>query len=137
MRADFYVLPTSDPIAFACRLLEKTHQEKHTVFVLAQTKETAEQLDKQLWTFKDISFVPHHLANNQTDHSSPIAISTNINDAQTHDVLLLLTPELPEKYTSFERVMMVIPDVPEWKQQARESYKVVKGLGVEINMHKM
>ena len=63
-RVDFYVLNQSGEQArrqFACKLAEKAYRLKNTVHIVAGSRADAERLDELLWTFRDGSFVPHHI----------------------------------------------------------------------------
>ena len=137
MRADFYILPTNDYMHFACRLIEKAYKEKHTVFVLTQNIQQAEQLDKQLWTFKDISFIPHHLSHDKENHTTPISIGDSIEQAKQQDILLLLTPESTDKIKGFARVMLVVPNETDWKNKSRALYGEFKSMAYDISTHKI
>jgi DNA polymerase III subunit chi len=137
MRADFYILPTNDYMHFACRLIEKAYKENHTVFVLTQNQQQAEQLDKQLWTFKDISFIPHHLSHDKENHTTPVTIGDSMEQAKQQDILLLLTPEYTDNIKQFERVMTTVPNETEWKNKSRELYNQLKALTSDIHTHKI
>ena len=77
-RVDFYVLSQSGEQArqlFACRLAEKAYRLDNSVYILAHDQAAAEKIDELLWTFRDGSFVPHHLASPGTaDLPSPVCV---------------------------------------------------------------
>ncbi len=134
-RVDFYLLtPAVDNgLVTACRLVEKAYVAGHTVFVLCANAEQAAQLDTQLWTFRDISFVPHGLASNET--TAPVLLGLAIPPGRRFDILLNLTTTIPEAYQDFQRLMQIIASNESQRIQGRELYKHYRELGCELHTH--
>ena len=62
-RIDFYILAESNiPHRFVCNLASKVRAEGLRIHVQAESREQAVKLDDGFWTFRDISFIPHALA---------------------------------------------------------------------------
>lgn len=137
---NFYILTTDDYSSFACRLLEKAYQSHQKIYVVTENASKAERLNHLLWTFRDISFVPHHLQSEPDNQSTPICISYTglaCSNEVYYDALLLLTPTLPENYLKFPRLLLTIPDHLDWKIEGRKHYKTLTQAGYQIETHQL
>jgi len=136
---DFYILSSNDPIAIACRLLEKAYEHNCTVYVHTASEAMATQLDEKLWTMKDTSFIPHQLVSDIAETTPPIFIGFGEQFPEyPAEILMNITPELPEFATQFERIMHIVPaGEPEWLAKAREYFKDFKEQEWQINHHKI
>lgn len=137
MQVDFYILSTGEIIPFTCRLLEKAYQEQHRVFVYTDSADSANTLNNALWTFRDISFVPHRLSSDAGMPIAPITIghiATSIEDA---DILLTTTTTLPNNYLNYQRIIFVVPNQDNLKQQARKEYTRFKNEGHPVQVHNL
>lgn len=134
---DFYILPNDNPLPFTCRLLEKAYKQNHQIYVCANSKTQAEQLNDMLWTFNDISFVPHHLISENGHQSSPIVIGFEEQAPVHDDIYVTLSDELPDTAEKFERVIFIVPNIEEHKQIARKNYKELTDKGYNVQIHKM
>lgn len=137
-KVDFYILNTSANEArllFLCRLIEKAYLTKHRLFAYCEDKHRAEELDERLWTFQPESFIPHHLQGEGPTPPPPIQIGINTPASPFHDILLNLTPSVPEFYYRFKRVIEVIDEVPEAKILGRTRYRSYQTQGCVIQTH--
>ena len=133
---DFYFL-SEDSISarrlFACRLTEQVYKKGHKVFIYVENSEEAQQLNAQLWTFRDVSFVPHKLVGNN-DIVAPITIGHDFSDGEA-DILINLTEAVPEFYAKFQRILEIIPNDDVLKEIGRKKYKFYKSNGCELITH--
>jgi DNA polymerase III subunit chi len=53
----FYNVP--DKLAFACKLAKRAVDEGKRLIVYAPNRDLADTFDRMLWTFQQLSFVPH------------------------------------------------------------------------------
>lgn len=137
-QVDFYILPSADPAArvdFACKLAEKAWRLGHRVYMHCQDAQQREQLDARLWSFKGESFVPHDLAETQTD--APVILGLGP-DAGTHvDLLINLDLTVPVFAESFARVAEIVVEDPAIRQAARESFRVYRERGYPLQDHRL
>ncbi len=136
-RVSFYILKAAGQaaqLAFACKLTENAHSEKHTVYLHTQAAQCA-QLDALLWTFRQGSFVPHaQLADAANDDAqTPVLIGSEEPPSRLDDVLINLTDEVPAFFSRFERTIEIV--TPENKQAARSRYKFYQDRGYELETH--
>jgi len=134
-RVSFYILPQAGEAAqfgFACRLIEKAHSEKHTVYLHADNAHCA-QLDALLWTFRQGSFVPHAQTSDTDDGQTPVIIGAGEPPARLNDVLINLAGEIPSCFSRFQRAIEIVTS--DNKDAARTRYKFYQDRGYELETH--
>ncbi|MGE3920382.1 MAG: DNA polymerase III subunit chi [Gammaproteobacteria bacterium] len=136
-RIDFYLLSQPDQHHFACRVIEKAYLQKHQIYVSLPDTTTTEQFNDLLWTFGDISFIPHTILNKETTPDIPVILSHENPPAYYQDILINLTDELPTTYKQFKRVIEFIPTDEHKKALARQRYAEYREQGCELQMHKV
>lgn len=137
-KIDFYIIPektAQEALLFACRLIEKAYNNNNTCYIHVEDEAQAQKLNTMLWTFRDISFIPHDIAGSQ--HSDlPIQIGYGVNQSiQISDILLNLSNTVPNFYNNFNRVIEIVPDEPMWQNNARQNYRYYQQNGFTINNH--
>ncbi|MDJ0940027.1 MAG: DNA polymerase III subunit chi [Woeseiaceae bacterium] len=135
-RVDFYVLSQTGEQArrlFACRLAEKAYRLQNSVHIQMQSHEDAERLDELLWTFRDGSFVPHHVLGS-AELDSPVTIGFG-DGAPSRDLLINLCDEIPAIAESFPRVAELVTSDPESKQKSRGRFATYREQGHELDTH--
>ena len=138
VRVDFYLLSDDQPNAqwlVACRLLEKAYLKGHRVFVHCTNQQEAELLDELLWTFKDDSFIPHNLQGEGPEPPPPIHIGYSKEPRGFNDILLNDSKQIPPFYTKFKRVIELVMNNEEAKEQSRLHYKEYRAQGCELFTH--
>ncbi|MGI9331803.1 MAG: DNA polymerase III subunit chi [Gammaproteobacteria bacterium] len=135
-RVDFYVLAGGQPEAFACRLAEKISLLGHRVNVLVGSDEGARRLDDLMWTFRQDSFVPHALAGAATP-GDPVVIHGAEEPSAELDVLINLTPRLPECAGRTVRILEIVGPDAESKAAARHRFRAYQERDFEIEHHKI
>lgn len=137
-RVDFYLLNTREPQAkwlFACRLLEKAYLRGHQVFVYCQNEQDAERLDELLWTFKEDSFIPHHLQGEGPEPPPPVQIGHDQEPRGFREILLNLSDSIPSFYGRFRRVIEIVPEEESAKDISRLHYREYRAKGCEMQTH--
>ena len=137
-RIDFYVLSQSSEQArqqFACKLAEKAYRLNNTVHIVAGNRADAGRLDELLWTFRDGSFVPHHVISATGDQESPITIGCEADGVEPRDLLINLCGEIPSVAESFPRVAELVISDQDSKLRSRKRYALYRDQGHEINTH--
>ncbi|WP_115711679.1 DNA polymerase III subunit chi [Legionella sainthelensi] len=140
IRVDFYLLANEQHHArwlLACRLLEKAYAKGHKVYVLCTNQNDAELLDELLWTFKEDSFIPHHLQGEGPEPPPPIQIGYEREPRGFNDILLNLSNTIPPFYTKFKRIMEIVLNSEAEKEQSRAHYRSYKANGCALYTHLM
>lgn len=140
MKVDFYVIEAASgqqSLLFACQMLEKMHEEQKRVYVHTRSREDAERLDALLWTYKDDSFLPHHIYDKAASFSPPIQIGSGEAPASHPETMLNLCPEIPAFYQQFSHIIEIVFADPPVQQLARVRFKQYRDLGCEMNTIKL
>ena len=136
-RADFYIVPEpAVPYRFVCQLAEKARNEGYDIYIHTASREAAATLDDLLWTFRDVSFLPHatiDAADAVAD--SPITIGWEGEEPQQRQVLINLSGAAPEHADAYERIIEVVPSDPADRDRARQRYKDYRARGLELHSH--
>lgn len=123
-----------EKIDHACRLLRKAYRQGARVAVTGEASQLA-QLDRALWTFEPLAFVPHaRLGRGATvpPRLSPTPIWL-VDDAQaspTHDVLVNLGPGLAAGGERYARVIELVSADAQDAADGRRRWRAWEGLGV-------
>jgi DNA polymerase III subunit chi len=130
-----------DRLMYACRLLRKATRKGARVVVTAPPA-TLAQLDRALWTFAPLEFVPHVRVAPGTApaprlHDTPVWLVEQAADAAHHDVLLNLGLEPPSGFESFGRVIEIVSTDADERSSGRERWKHYAGRGYAIQRHEV
>jgi DNA polymerase III subunit chi len=139
-KAAFYILAESSTKArdlYACRLIEKAYINGQEVYAHTSTIEEAQDFDTQLWTFRDISFVPHEVYNQNSSSELPVVIGYNGIIPMQKAMLVNLTAKAPSFYQQFDHIIEIIPNDDELKSAARTRYQFYQQQGHQMETFKI
>ena len=136
-RADFYIVAEpSVPYRFVCQLTEKIRKEGYDIYIHAASSEEAATIDDLLWTFRDISFLPHTAIDSaDAVEDCPVIIGWDGETPLARRVLINLSGAVPDNPDAYERIIEVVPSEPAHRQQARLRYKDYRDKGLEMHSH--
>ncbi len=135
-QVDFYIIdaPQGDAsLQFACRLAEKAWRQGHRVHIHTGEASLSQRLDDLLWTFRELSFVPHQVAPATDD--TPIHIGHDEQAVLHHDVLINLGGEVPLFFSGFERVAELVGPDEAARQQGRARFTFYRDRGYPLHTH--
>lgn len=140
-KVDFYVIDGSGDSTrqrFACRLAEKAYRLDNTVHIHATDRQSVQQIDDLLWTFRDGSFVPHEVLGNPTgDGPAPITIGCDSAPARECDLLINLSDDIPPIADSFPRVAEIVTSDEDAKNRSRKRFVDYRERGHTLDTHKL
>ena len=139
-QVDFYILKDSQPAAQAlltCRLSEKAFKQGHQVFINTASGQQLKQLDDMLWTFRDGSFLPHGVYEEDTDSTHPVLLGHDVEPDGPSDVLVNLSNEVPAFFSRFNRVAELVGGDETQRAAARQRYRFYKDRGYTLNTHNL
>ena len=137
-RVDFYLLSNeSGMYKFACIMASKAWSAGNHVYMYTETEDTAKKLDDLLWTFRDISFVPHEIYNETENNEVPIAIGFGNHFPKHSQVMINLDYKIPEFAEKFSRIIEIVENNEKNKKVARQRYRQYKENDYEIHDHKI
>ncbi len=137
IKVDFYLLQEPswfDCRLYICRLLAKIYKQKqHKIYVHVDSAENAQLFYDSLWTFNDISFIPHQMAD-ETEITAPIVIGTESPKDQ-YDILVNLTPNAVVNFDNATRILEIIPNDDALKAAGRKKYKHYQQVECDLSVH--
>jgi DNA polymerase-3 subunit chi len=122
-----------DKLAYACRLLRKAVGRGAKVVVTGEPG-VLRELDTALWTFSPLEFVPHCHADAPAAvlAASPVVLADAPRAAPHQQVLVNLGSQIPEGFERFERLIEVVSQDEDDRQQARQRWKHYAHRGYEL-----
>lgn len=132
----FYVVQSTVPgqrLQVAARLVDKAFQRGHRIFINAADETQARQLDELLWSFRPASFLPHGLLGQE--HSDNIAIGWGQEPENHNDLLINLQLAIPPFFSRFQRVAEVVTQEPDSLAALRNSWRMYKERGYQLEKH--
>jgi len=138
-RVDFYLLKNASPNIMAltaCRISEKAYKQGHKIYLLTESPTQKESLNALLWTFQEISFVPHALWEGKLAEDIPVYVgATDTSSLPFQDILINLTQEIPSYYNNFQRVIEIVADQPDTREKAREKFRYYRQQQCNLHSH--
>jgi DNA polymerase III subunit chi len=131
---DFY-FNAEDRLQVACRLAGKALAQGRRTLIYAPDAETAQRVDRLLWTWPATGFVPHCALRDPLAAETPVLIGDEPAAAAGCDVLLNLAAATPPDFERFERLLEVVPREDAERQAARERYRFYRDRGYKIADH--
>ena len=138
-RVDFYVLDQAGEPArqlFACRLAEKAWRMNNSVHIETADRADAERMDALLWTFRDGSFVPHHIIGDG-GKEAPVTIGCQTDSVDARDLLINLGSDIPGIAASFPRIAELVTTDETSRQLSRQRFAIYRDNGPTIETHKL
>jgi DNA polymerase-3 subunit chi len=126
---------------YTCRLLRKACRAGARVAVTGDAAVLSE-LDRQLWIFDPIDFVPHWRGASAERlparlSGTPIVLLDQAGSQAGHDVLLNLAEQVPDCAPEFSRVIEVVGRSEAERAYARLRWRHYAGLGAAIERHEV
>lgn len=135
----FYILPgaAEHRFAFACKIIEKAYKQGSFCNVLTESEVHSQLLDDLLWTFRQGSFIPHKIQQTPVCPELPqILISHTLACLPTTTgILVNLSSQFPANFAEYPRVLEIIANDPEIKQQGRNRYRQYQQLQANLVTH--
>ena len=133
---DFY--SGGDKLHTACRLVAKAVRKGLKVMVYSSDVTTLEGIDKLLWTFSPMDFIPHCRADHKLADVTPVVLGHNAKKIPHDEVLVSLRNEVPPFFSRFQRLIEIVSAADETdKREARERYRHYRDRGYELRNHNM
>ncbi len=137
-RVDFYILPEGSQVErFACSITAKAWHKGNRVHIHTGDEQTAAAIDDLLWTFRDISFVPHERYPGPTDDATRVTIGHGQDYPESAEVVVNLDQRIPDFCSRFERVIEIVGGSDENKQLARQRYRQYRDDNFDIHDHRI
>jgi DNA polymerase-3 subunit chi len=130
-----------DRTEYTCRLLRKAVRKGAQVTVTGTPADLA-NLDRALWSFDPLEFVPHVMprpgqALAPRLRTTPVWLVADLAQAGHHDVLVNLFDDAPAGFESFARVIEIVTADANDRAAARQRWKHYAALGYAIDKHEV
>ena len=138
----FYILNKAEDLKIsACKIIKEYYKKKYKIFVSSRSDDLVNELNNLLWTFEQISFIPHCTTKNY-DKNSPILLSGKDSFPKTinlkeYDVWLNLDDEMEENYTDFEIILEIVSQNEEERILSRKKYLNYQKNNFEVKHEKL
>ena len=138
----FYILNKAEDLKISvCKIIKEYYKKKYKIFVSSRSNDLVNELNYLLWTFEQISFVPH-CTTKYYDKDSPILFSGRDSYPETinlkeYDVWLNLDDEVEENYTDFEIILEVVSQNEEQRILSRKRYLNYQKNNYEVKHEKI
>jgi DNA polymerase-3 subunit chi len=119
----------------ACRLAGKAAAQKKRMLIYAPEPELAGRIDKMLWTWPAIAFVPHCAVHDPLAPDTPVLISADAETPPGCGVLLNLGAGCPPHFERFERLLEVVAAEESERHAGRARYRFYLERGYKIAHH--
>ena len=131
---DFY-FNAADRLQVACRLAGKALAQDKRVVIYAPQPELARKIDRLLWTWPAIAFLPHCMADDALAGETPVLIAAEAGSAPARDVLVNLAEDCPEFFERYDRLLEIVSQDDADKKTARARYAWYRDRGYGIRNH--
>ena len=131
---DFY-FNAGDRLQLACRLAGKAVSQRKRLLVWAPQADSAQQIDRMMWTSPPTGFVPHCMAQDALAGETPVLISAGATDPKGCAILLNLGEDCPPAFERFERLLEIVSRADQDRQCARKRYRFYRERGYAITDH--
>ena len=131
---DFY-FNAADALQVACRIAAKAMAQGSRLLIYAPDPEMASRIDKLLWTWPAIGFVPHCAPHDALAADTPVLVGSDAETPAGVAVLLNLSSACPPHFERFERLCEVVGSGEEEVKAGRERYRFYRERGYKIVNH--
>lgn len=137
-RIDFYSLPDSLSEArdiYTCQLTEQAFRQGKQVLIHCADEAHCRQMDALLWCFRDSSFIPHCLQG--AAESAAIEIGHGDDAGDQHQLLIVLSADIPDFFSRFEQVCEIVLENDAAKALSRKHYRYYQDHGYRLEHHRI
>jgi DNA polymerase-3 subunit chi len=105
------------------------------LLVLTADEAQSDRLDRLLWTFAQLSFLPHVRANHPLAAQTPVIVDHAFDPLPHDEVLLNLTDATPQVFSRFQRLVEIVSLDPDDRQRARGRWRFYSERGYPLASH--
>ena len=134
-RVDFYIWPMCNRRQHEkalCHIVQAAYKTKMKAIVFFENSKDCEYFDSLLWTFEDVSFIPH----GRDDHIAPITLTTEGDNFEAK-LLINLSEIVPKFADSFEQIIETAGHDDASRTIARQKYNTYRKEEYEIFSHEL
>ena len=134
----FESIERKDFLIYVCKLIEKGYKQNiNPIYIKTDTQKQAEEQDKILWTFRQESYIPHTLVDQDSNNTQPVQIGWIDNEIEDAEAIINLSDGMPDISNHLKKIHEIIENIDEKKEKARERWKKYKSIGFNIKAYKV
>ncbi|MFC5476086.1 DNA polymerase III subunit chi [Paraherbaspirillum soli] len=123
----------ADKVLYTCRLVRKARAAQCQIVILGDNPDELAALDRALWTFSELDFLPHVRAGDPLAAQTPVVLTDDdAADLPHHHVLINLSARVPAHFARFERMFEIISLDETDKSGGRERYRFYQQRGYPL-----
>lgn len=130
-KVDFYTGST-DKLRTACQLSHKAMQNGLRVLLHTPDETTASALDKLLWHYPAIAFIPHCRSHEPAAPDMPVVVGYQGEAFPHNEVLISLHTSCLPFFSRFQRLIEIVSADEEDARLGRERYGFYRDRGYEM-----
>jgi DNA polymerase-3 subunit chi len=136
-KAIFYILNAeNDTESSICKIIKRYFELNNTILVSSKNKILLESINKLLWTFEQLSFIPHSTDKRYDSNTNIILVETGYkNDSivkKDYNVFINLDDEVKTDYHNHEIIVELVDTNEDKKKIAREKYFYYKNNNLNV-----
>tara|TARA_B100001996_G_scaffold67137_1_gene48808 strand:+ start:2058 stop:2483 length:426 start_codon:yes stop_codon:yes gene_type:complete len=130
----FFILDKSNDLEKSiCQIVKIYYKQKYKIVIKADNKSLLNNLDTMLWTFEQISFIPHCTQDNFDEDVSVLLCDDKYSyDNNKYNVLFNLNMKEREKNNNFKILIEIVTQNELQKDCARKKYTYYKNNNLDI-----
>jgi DNA polymerase-3 subunit chi len=121
-----------DRLTAVAEWLRQAWLKRQPVLVYVPNRQSAEQLDRLLWSQPATGFLPHCNAESPLAKETPIVMTGRLDELSQDHCLLNLADELPPGFSRFEQLIEIVSIADADRLRARERFKFYRERGYPI-----
>ncbi len=135
MQAIIYIADEADFAKVLPKALEAIIAKQNRVLVYCADKKRLGELDNYLWSFEQLSFLPHVTEDDELQEETPILLAGTFEKANNRNVVVALEPKFHEEFKRFERMVYVHKNALENAPSFNEFINELKAQNIEITQY--
>tara|TARA_R110002124_G_scaffold58227_5_gene162335 strand:- start:2737 stop:3210 length:474 start_codon:yes stop_codon:yes gene_type:complete len=134
-----FVITQDDNLTKISELINFYYKNKNKIIVLFNSQKECELLDESLWSYDNISFIPHNIYSSNNMSLSPVLIANKslIPQITKYNMLINFSDIVLSQYSSIDKIIEIVMPDTEKKAISRSHYKFYKMNGIEVTTHNL
>lgn len=138
----FYVGKSSSIHArmlLACKLVEKARANDMLVHINLSSYPECERMDNTLWSYNDLSFIPHEILRQDTQRKPGIIVTIGyeLEPEDTQGLLINLSSDTPPYFNKFRKFAEVIDQEQDVLVNGRKRYAYYRKEGYNPDYYQL
>lgn len=125
-----FIFGIADKMNAVCQIINGYYLDHRKVAIYSNEHDVLRKLDIMLWSFKDVSFIPHSFCQKKNDCNEEFMVASNnisqINDIENNDILINMSNIIPSCYNKYEGILEIVSENEQERFEARSRWRIYK-----------